>query len=51
MVAENIRVWRFAGSTLRMRRTSGRKPMSNIWSASSSTNASIPVRSTVPWEM
>ena len=36
-VAENIRLWRSLGSRLRMREMSGRKPMSSIRSASSST--------------
>ena len=49
MVAEKSRVWRCSGRRLMMRRTSGRKPMSNMRSASSSTSTSTPDRSTVPW--
>ena len=40
MVAENSSVWRRAGRWRRMSRMSGRNPMSNIWSASSSTSTS-----------
>ncbi len=40
MVAENSRVWRFAGRYLMMRLTSGKKPMSSMRSASSSTKHS-----------
>ena len=44
MVAEKSRFWRAGGSRFRMRRMSGRKPMSNMWSASSSTTTSAALR-------
>ena len=37
MVAEKSIVWRFAGSFSRIMRSEGRKPMSSMRSASSST--------------
>ncbi|MCY1557603.1 hypothetical protein D9M68_944650 [compost metagenome] len=47
-VAENSRVWRFClGSLARMRLIEGRKPMSSMRSASSSTRISMPDRSTL----
>ncbi len=47
-VAENSRVWRFCrGSLARMRLIDGRKPMSSMRSASSSTRISMPDRSTL----
>ena len=48
MVAEKKSVWRFAGRYLRMRRMSGRKPMSHMRSASSSTSTSTWDRSMPP---
>ena len=43
-VAEKSMVWRRAGTCLRMRWTEGKKPMSNMRSASSSTSTSTPSR-------
>ncbi len=40
IVAEKNSVWRCSGTYFRMRRISGKKPMSHIWSASSSTSTS-----------
>ena len=48
MVAANIRFCRRGGSALRILRMSGRKPMSNMWSASSSTRVSIWKRRSTP---
>ena len=44
MVAEKKSVCRLEGTWSRMRRTSGKKPMSHIVSASSRTRISTPVR-------
>jgi hypothetical protein len=44
IVAEKSSVWRSVGTVVRMRRTSGQKPMSIIRSASSSTSNSTPVK-------
>ena len=49
-VAENSMFWRWAGSSLRMRFTSGRKPMSNMRSPSSSTRTSIASSLVARWE-
>ncbi len=48
MVAENSTVWRWLGTAARTLRIAGRKPMSSIWSASSSTTVSTPSRRTTP---
>jgi len=50
-VAENIRFWRRAGSAWMIRWMSGRKPMSSIRSASSSTSSSACPSDTVFWPM
>ena len=41
MVAEKSRVWRLAGTSLEIRFSAWMKPRSSIWSATSSTRASI----------
>ena len=46
-VAENSRFWRWAGSSARILRMSGRKPMSSMRSASSSTRIETWLRFTV----
>ncbi len=51
MVAENSSVWRVAGVASTMRRTEGRKPMSSMRSASSSTRICTWERSTAFWFM
>ena len=48
MVAENSSVWRRPVSRLRIRSTSGMKPMSSMRSASSSTTTLTPPSSTLP---
>ena len=49
IVAENITVWRTSGIRLAIVRTSPIKPISNIRSASSSTNISISLKTISPW--
>jgi len=49
--AENMSVWRFCGSAFTIRRIGGRKPMSNIRSASSSTRNSMPERLATRWSI
>ena len=51
MVAENNSVWRLDGVASTMRRTEGRKPMSSMRSASSSTRICTWERSTAFWFM
>lgn len=48
MVAENRRFCRLLGNAARMRRMSGKNPMSNIWSASSRTRISMRLSCTAP---
>ena len=48
MVAENSSVWRSAGVCSTILVTSGRKPMSSMRSASSSTSTFVSDRSTTP---
>ena len=50
-VAENSSDWRLNGSAFTMRRMSGRKPMSSIRSASSSTRCFTNEKSAAPWPM
>ena len=50
-VAENSSRWPSRGVRSMMRRTTGRKPRSAMWSASSSTVISTASRSTWPWPM
>ena len=48
MVAEKNKVCRFAGMVETMRRMGTMKPRSSMWSASSSTRISTPLRVTAP---